>query len=58
LTFLADELIGDVEIVHGLEAGLDEKATEVTRQILFLPAVKGGVFVPTCTKVEMTFNLY
>lgn len=56
--FLADGEVGDVRIVRGLGAGLDEKASEVVRQILFLPAVKDGVFVPTDSNVEMGFNIY
>ncbi len=56
--FLADGEVGDVRIVRGLGAGLDEKASEVARQILFLPAVKDGVFVPTHSNVDMGFNIY
>jgi TonB family protein len=58
MTFLADGMIGEIDVVRRLDVGLDEKATEAARQILFLPAVKGGLFVPFTSKVEMTFNAY
>jgi TonB family protein len=56
--FLADGVIGEVKIVRGLDAGLDEKSSEAARQILFLPAVKGAAFVPFRSNVEMSFNVY
>jgi hypothetical protein len=58
MSFLADGMIGEIDVVRRLDVGLDEKATEAARQILFLPAVKGGLFVPFTSKVEMTFNAY
>jgi TonB family protein len=58
MMYLADGLVGEVKIVRGLGAGLDEKASEVAHQIIFLPAVKDRGFVPTRSNVEMTFNIY
>jgi TonB family protein len=40
-----DGTVGEVKIVQGLGYGLDEKAAEAARQIIFLPAVKDRKFV-------------
>ena len=40
-----DGTVGEVKIVQGLGYGLDEKAAEAARQMIFLPAVKDRKFV-------------
>ena len=40
-----DGTVGEVKIVQGLGYGLDEKAAEAARQMIFLPAVKNRKFV-------------
>ena len=40
-----DGTVGEVKIVQGLGYGLDEKAAEAARQLIFLPAVKERKFV-------------
>lgn len=47
-----------VNVVRGLGFGLDEKAVEATRKIIFLPAVKDGAFVNTRSNIEFSFSLY
>ena len=42
---LPDGTVGEVKIVQGLGYGLDEKAAEAARKIIFLPAVKERKFV-------------
>ena len=42
---LPDGTVGEVKIVQGLGYGLDEKAAEAARKIVFLPAVKDRKFV-------------
>jgi len=58
LVFGPNGVIDEIEVVRGLEGGLNEKASDAARQILFLPAIKGGAFVSVRSKVEMTFNVY
>jgi TonB family protein len=58
LTYLANGEVGDVTVDQGLGAGLDEKATEIAHNLLFLPAVKDGLFVPGRYTLEMSFNIY
>lgn len=53
----ADATIGDVKVLSGLGNGLDEKAVEAARRMVFLPAMKDGQFVPFWLPVEMTFNI-
>jgi len=55
--FRADGTVGDVSITRGLGYGLDEKATESAQQILFLPAIKDGVFVTIRTPIQVDFNV-
>jgi len=40
-----DGTVGEVKIVQGLGYGLDEKAADAARQMIFLPAVKDRKFV-------------
>lgn len=56
--FLKDGKIGEIEIVKGLGAGLDEKAADAVRQITFLPAVKDAQFVSARLPMTMSFDLY
>ena len=53
-----DGTIKVANVISGLGFGLDEKAVEATRKIVFLPAIKDGVFVNTTMKPEYRFYLY
>ena len=55
--FLSDGTIGKVEILNGLGYGLDEKADEAVRGIIFLPAREKGMFVTYWQKIDIEFNL-
>lgn len=55
--FRSDGKIGEVKVVSGLKDGLDEQAIKVTRETLFLPAVKNGMFVTIWTTADVEFNL-
>lgn len=55
--FRADGTVGGVNIVHGLGYGLDEKAAESVQRILFLPAIRDGVFVTVQSPIQVTFNI-
>lgn len=57
ILFNADATIGEVKVLSPLGGGLDEKAVEAARRMVFLPAMKEGKFVPFWMPVEMTFNL-
>jgi len=54
---LADGTVGEVRIINGLGYGLDEVAIKVIREMLYLPAVKDGVFVTVWTSAYLEFNL-
>jgi TonB family protein len=54
---LADGTVGDVLVVAGLKDGLDEQAIKAVREIIFLPAVKDGMFVTKWTPVDMGFSI-
>ena len=56
--FLKDGTIGEIKIVKGLGAGLDEKAADAARQIIFLPAVKDAQFVSARLPMTMSFDIY
>jgi len=56
--FQSDGTLRLVNVVRGLGYGLDEKAIEATRKILFLPAIKDGAFVNTTSTTEHSFNIY
>lgn len=43
--FRADGSVGEIKLVKGLRPDMDERCVQATRQIIFLPAVKDGVFV-------------
>jgi TonB family protein len=53
----ADGTIDEIGVVSGLGDGLDEQAIESLRQILFLPAIRNGVFVQSRTGAYAEFNL-
>ena len=56
--FLADGTVGEVKIVEGLPAGLNESATEATKKMVFLPAVKNGQFISARLPSTMSFDIY
>lgn len=58
VTFLASGEVGEVEIVSGLNAELDQQAIEAARKIKFEPARKNGTPVSVTKKVEYTFFTY
>jgi TonB family protein len=55
--FRSDGKIGEVKVVSGLKDGLDEQAIKVTRETLFLPGVKDGMFVTIWIPLSVEFNL-
>lgn len=50
-----DGTVGEVKIVQGLGYGLDEKAAEAARKMIFLPAVKDRKFVSF--RMPMTMSI-
>jgi len=58
IEFQPDGTLKVVDVVRGLGFGLDEKAVEATRKIVFLPAIKDGAFVTMSSRLEYTFNIY
>ncbi|MGH9881982.1 MAG: energy transducer TonB, partial [Pyrinomonadaceae bacterium] len=54
----ADGFVGEVEIIEGLRADLDERAADAARNSIFLPAVKNRQFVPFHVQMEMFFRIY
>jgi TonB family protein len=57
LEVLPDGRLGEVEVRDGLGYGLDEKAIEAGRKLVFLPARKDGRFVPFWQVIEVEFNI-
>ncbi len=55
--FRSDGKIGEVKVVSGLKDGLDEQAIKATRETLFLPGVKDGMFVAVWMPLWVEFNL-
>lgn len=53
----SDGKIGEVKVVSGLKDGLDEQAIKATRETLFLPGVKDGMFVTVWMPLYIEFNL-
>jgi TonB family protein len=47
----------DIEVTHGLSAGLDEKAVECVNQWRFRPALRNGQPVTAFASVEVLFRL-
>lgn len=56
--FQRDGTVGEIKIVKGLGAGLDEAAADAARQIVFLPAVKDAKFVSARLPITMSFDIY
>ncbi|HZS47745.1 MAG TPA: energy transducer TonB [Blastocatellia bacterium] len=57
-TFPADGTVSDVTIIKGLGFGLDEKAVEAVKKMVFVPAVKDGVFIlASRQKIRVSFTL-
>jgi TonB family protein len=54
---LADGRVGEVRIISGLGYGLDEVAIKAIREMVFLPAVKDGVFTTVWTSADIEFDL-
>ncbi len=55
--FRSDGTIGDVKIITGLGDRSDERAVKAVRQIIFLPGVKGGMFVTMLKEVKAVFPI-
>jgi TonB family protein len=56
--YRADGTVGEVKIVgSGLEDGLNDQAIEAVREVVFLPAVKNGVFTTVWKSAFTEFNL-
>jgi TonB family protein len=55
--FRADGMIGEVKVVRGIGYGLDENAVKAIRKIIFLPAVKDGVFLTVTKSPQAEFNV-
>lgn len=55
--FRADGTLGDIEVVKNIGRGLDESAVNAAAQLLFLPAVKNGSFVPMRTRVQFSYSI-
>ena len=53
---LPDGTVGEVKIVQGLGYGLDEKAAEAARKMIFLPAVKERKFVSFLMPMTMSIT--
>ena len=54
---LVDGSIGEIEMVQGLGYGLDEKALEAARALVFLPARQDGRFIPSRQALAIEFNI-
>ena len=53
----SDGSVGQVKLLHGLGAGLDQRATEAVRQWRFSPARRFGTPVDVIVEVSMEFKL-
>lgn len=58
LKFQPDGTMTDINVVQGLEGGLNEAAIIAVRKIVFLPVVKNGKFVSVSHRMEIKFRLY
>jgi periplasmic protein TonB len=52
-----DGAVGDVKLLHGLGAGLDQRAIDAVRQWRFSPAQRQGVPVDVIVEVAVEFKL-
>jgi TonB family protein len=50
--------VNNIEVERSLPRGLDEKAIEAARQIVFIPAMKDGKFVSQSIKIEYSFSVF
>ncbi|HKS28991.1 MAG TPA: energy transducer TonB [Pyrinomonadaceae bacterium] len=50
--------VTDIEVQKSLPRGLDKKAIEAARRIVFIPAMKDGKFVSQYVRIEYNFNVY
>ena len=53
-----DGFVGEVDVVQGLEPGLDQNAIEAARRTVFLPRVKDRKFVSFQLPTTMSFDIY
>jgi TonB family protein len=53
----SDGSVGDVKLVRGLGAGLDQRAIDAVRQWRFSPATRQGVAVDVIVQVSVEFRL-
>lgn len=56
--FQADGTITDVNVLQGLDAGLNDEAILAARKVVFLPVVKNGKFVSVASRMEIKFTLF
>ncbi len=52
-----DGLPSDIEVIHGLGKGLDEKANECLQRWRFSPGTNHGDPIPMKVRVEINFRL-
>ena len=52
-----DGTVGEVKLLQGLDAGLNDRATQAVRQWRFAPALRQGVPVDVIVEVAMEFKL-
>jgi hypothetical protein len=54
--FLADASVGEVSVIKGVGKAIDQSCIQSARQILFLPAIKDGLFVNSQQKPVYNFR--
>jgi TonB family protein len=57
VVFGANGAVGAVKTAKGLGYGLDEKAIEAVREMVFLPAVNSGRLITVSKYIDVAFNL-
>ncbi len=58
VTLLANGGVGMVQVVKGLENGLNEQAVEAARKLVFLPKRVNGIPVTVVKTMEYSFSIY
>jgi protein TonB len=53
----ADGRLSEIEVLRGLDPGLDANAVEAVQKWLFRPAEKNGTAVPVSVRIEVNFRL-
>ena len=53
----SDGSVGNIRVIHGLGAGLDQRATEAVRQWRFSPARRQGAPVDVMVEVAVEFRI-